>query len=192
MESCSLWPRWLRIVVSIAIAVYLLAVMLPPLAGPPPASLLANLCIQPFRPLIGAVGLGHGYRFFAPNPGPGHSFRWAVQMPDRSQTAGVIPDAKTDWPRLLYHRRFMLPEKISALVPLPDAPAEVVANAKREWQPLVKDLAAHLLAREGGSRIELTLVEHYLPAPEEVTEGRGGEDVSIPLGTYAWPQKGDR
>lgn len=186
------WPRWLRNVVSVAIAVYLLAVVLPPLAGPPPASQLANRAIQPFRPLIGAFALGHGYRFFAPNPGPGHSFRWTVQRPDGTQSSGTIPDAATDWPRLLYHRRFMLSEKISALVPLPGAPPEVVADAKREWQPLIKDLAAHLLAREGGSRIELVLVEHYLPAPEEVTEGRGGDDVLIPLGTYAWPQKGDR
>lgn len=192
MDVCSLWPRWLRIVVSVAIAVYLSAVVLPPLAGPPPASLLANRIIQPFRPLIGAIALGHGYRFFAPNPGPGHSFRWIIQMPDGSQKSGVIPDAEADWPRLLYHRRFMLPEKISALVPPPDAPAEIVADAKREWQPLVKDLAAHLLSREGGSRITLVLVEHYLPAPEEVAEGRGGEDVMTPLGSYAWPRKGDR
>jgi hypothetical protein len=192
MEICRAWPRWLRCVVSIAIVVYLLAVVLPPLAGPPPASLLANRMIQPFRPLIGAVALGHGYRFFAPNPGPGHSFRWTVEMPDGGRKTGMIPDAETDWPRLLYHRRFMLPEKISALVPLPGAPAEVVAEAKREWQPLVKDLAAHLLAREGGTRVELALVEHYLPAPEEVTEGRAGEDIAIPLGTYARPRRGDR
>ena len=192
MDGCSSWPRWLRIIVSVVIAMYLMAVVLPPLAGPPPASLLANQLIQPFRPLIGAVALGHGYRFFAPNPGPGHSFRWTVQRPDGTHASGTIPDAATDWPRLLYHRRFMLPEKISALVPLPGAPPEVVADAKREWQPLVKDLAAHLLTREGGSLIELVLVEHYLPAPEEVMEGRAGEDLSIPLGTYAWPQKGDR
>ncbi len=192
MDPRSFWPRWLRIIVSVAIAVYLLAVVLPPLAGPPPASLLANQLIQPFRPFIGAVALGHGYRFFAPNPGPGHSFRWTVQRPDGTHASGTIPDAATDWPRLLYHRRFMLPEKISALVPLPGAPPEVVAEAKREWQPLVKDLAAHLLTREGGSRIKLVLVEHYLPLPEEVIEGRAGEDLAIPLGTYAWPQKGDR
>ncbi len=192
MDGCSSWPRWLRIIVSVAIAVYLMAVVLPPLAGPPPASVLANRLIQPFRPLIGGLAVGHGYRFFAPNPGPGHSFRWTVQRPDGTHASGTIPDAATDRPRLLYHRRFMLPEKISALVPLPGAPPEVVADAKREWQPLIKDLAAHLLTREGGSRIELVLVEHYLPAPEEVMEGRAGEDLSIPLGTYAWPQKGAR
>lgn len=185
MDASSPWPRPVRIVASLAITIYLLAILLPPLAGPPPASLLANRMIQPFRPVVGALFLGHGYRFFAPDPGPGHSIKWSMPMPDGSVRRGSIPDRDADWPRLLYHRRFMLPEKISALVPLPDAPADVLAESKREWQPLVKDIAAHLLEREGGRRVELVLVEHYLPIPEDVTEGRGGEDVVMPLGTYA-------
>jgi hypothetical protein len=79
----------------------------------------------------------------------------------------------------------MLPEKLAGLVPRPDAPADIRQEAKREWQPLVKDIAAHLLRREAGARVTLELVEHYLPTPEEVAEGRGGEDVRTPLGTYA-------
>lgn len=185
MESDSSWPRWLRGVVSLGIVVYLLAVILPPLAGPPPASALANRLIQPFRPLIGGLYLGHGYRFFAPDPGPGHSIRWTATLADGTSRSGTIPDSASDWPRLLYHRRFMLPEKLAGLVPLPDAPAELRDEAKREWQPLVKDIAAHLLRREQAAKVALVLVEHYLPTPEEVMEGRGGDDVVTPLGTYA-------
>ena len=179
------WPLWQRSIVSIAICAYLLLVLLPPLAGPPPASLLADRLLQPFRPFVGALALGHGYRFFAPNPGPGHSFHWSVQMSDGTRRSGTIPDARSDWPRLLYHRRFMLPEKIALLVPLNGAPSEVVVDAKREWQPLVMDIAARILEQEQGSQVELTLVEHYLPTPEDVLEGRAGEDMFIPLGTYA-------
>ena len=123
------WPLAGRLVASLLIVLYLAAVILPPLAGPPPASELAIEALQPFRPLIGALGLSHGYRFFAPNPGPGHSIRWQItdadwQMTDADgkQLTGLIPDASTDWPRLLYHRRFMIPEKLAAFVPLPDAP----------------------------------------------------------------------
>ena len=187
MDAVHAWPRWLRLVVSSLIALYVVAIVLPPLAAPPPASALANRMIQPLRPLIGALALGHGYRFFAPDPGPGHSIRWTMRLTDGTSRTGSIPDASSDWPRLLYHRRFMLPEKISGLVPLPGAPDDVVAEAKREWQPLVKDVAAHLLASHGGRQVELVLVEHYLPTPEEVLEGRGGEDVLMPLGTYAIP-----
>lgn len=192
MHPPSPWHWPVRAIVSLAIVILMLAILLPPLAGPPPASLLANRLIQPFRPVIGGLFLGHGYRFFAPDPGPGHSIRWTMQMGDGSTRRGSIPDRETDWPRLLYHRRFMLPEKISALVPLPDAPADVASEAKREWQPLVKDIAAHVLGREGGARVELVLIEHYLPTPEEVAEGRGGDDVVMPLGTYEKRKGRDR
>ncbi|MEI6239811.1 MAG: hypothetical protein WCR51_05450 [Planctomycetia bacterium] len=194
-------PPAARLAASVLIAVYLAAVILPPLAGPPPASALANRLLQPFRPLVGLVYLGHGYRFFAPDPGPGHSIRWTVERADGSRLSGSLPDRDTDWPRLLYHRRFMIAEKIAPLVPPADAPAEVRRGARAEWLPLVKGVAGQLLARHGGTRVELALVEHYLPGPEELiaaAEGRAGErsptapaqapdmaDLVTPLGTYA-------
>jgi hypothetical protein len=48
----------------------------------------------------------------------------------------------------------------------------------------VKDVAGHLLTRYGGSRVELQMVEHYLPAPEEVLRSEQGADAITPLGTY--------
>ena len=184
------WSAAARALASVGILVYLAAVVAPPLAGPPPASDLAGLLIQPLRPLVGGLYLGHGYRFFAPDPGPGHSIRWTITRRDGSTLAGTIPDATTDRPRLLYHRRFMIPEKIAALVPPPDAPEEARREAKRDWQPLVKGIAGQLLERHGGERVELEMVEHYLPAPEEVIRARNGDtagmdDLVIPLGTYA-------
>ncbi len=102
---------------TIALLVWLAAVVVPPLAGPAPASELAGWLLQPLRPLVGAAHLGHGYRFFAPNPGPGHSLLWTMTMPDGSTRNGRIPDPVADRPRLLYHRRFMVSEKIAVLVP---------------------------------------------------------------------------
>ena len=184
------WSRAARALVSVAILVYLAAVVVPPLAGPPPASDLAGLLIQPLRPLVGGLYLGHGYRFFAPDPGPGHSIRWTLTRRDGSTLSGTIPDAAADRPRLLSHRRFMIPEKIAALVPPPDAPEEARRESKRDWQPLVKGVAGQLLERHQGERVELEMVEHYLPAPDEVIRARAGDtagmdDVVIPLGTYA-------
>jgi len=182
----SLFPR---LFASLLIAGYLAAVVLPPLAGPPPASGLAGRMLQPLRPVVGALSLGHGYRFFAPDPGPGHSIRWSLTRPDGSQQSGSIPDATSDWPRLLYHRRFMVSEKIAALVPPVDAPADIRARAAPDWKPLVKGVAANLLRQygdpQGGSRVRLELIEHYLPDPEEVIRGERGPDIVTPLGTYA-------
>ncbi len=178
-------PRRLRQSCSLAILVYLAGVILAPLSGPPPASELSQVMLQPFRPLLGAVYLGHGYRFFAPDPGPGHTIRWTISMPDGTVKAGQTPDAQADWPRLLYHRRFMVAEKISGLVPPVDAPPEIRARARADWLPLVKGVAGNLLRTHGGDRITLAMVEHYLPGPEEVSEGRSGPDLVTPLGTFA-------
>jgi hypothetical protein len=177
--------RAFRSLASVALLVYLAAVIIAPLSGPPPASGLAQVILQPFRPLLGALYLGHGYRFFAPDPGPGHSLRWTMTMPDGSARSGSIPDATHDWPRLLYHRRFMVAEKIAAFVPPTDAPPQIRAQAKTDWLPLVKGVAGHLLRSHGGSRVSLEVVEHYLPGPEEVIAGTAGVDMVIPLGTFA-------
>jgi hypothetical protein len=179
------WSPLVRGAVSLVLVVYGAAVIAPPLAGPPPASQLAVSALQPLRPLVGALFLGHGYRFFAPDPGPGHSIRWTMRMADGSTRQGSIPDRDTDWPRLLYHRRFMISEKIAALVPPPDAPDEVRRQSRGDWQPLVKDVAGHLLHRHGGSQVTLRMIEHYLPAPEDVIRSEQGADVTTPLGSYA-------
>jgi hypothetical protein len=184
------WPPAIRLVVSLALVAYFAAVIVPPLAGPPPASDLAMAALQPLRPLVGSLFLGHGYRFFAPNPGPGHSIQWTMQMADGSTQQGSIPDRHADWPRLLYHRRFMISEKIATFVPPPDAPADVRQQSRGEWQPLVKDVAGHLLHRYGGIQVTLQMTEHYLPAPEElIRSGQSGaeqgRDLVTPLGTYA-------
>jgi len=181
------WSVAARAVLSLALCFYFSAVVLAPLAGPPPASELANWLIQPFRPFIGGLYLGHGYRFFAPDPGPGHSIRWSMQLSDGSPLKGSIPDPTSDWPRLLYHRRFMVSEKIAAFVPMSDAPEAIRSKARLDWQPLVKGVAGHLLKEHGGTQITLTLVEHFLPAPEEVLRSQQDPDLLTPLGTYAIP-----
>ena len=187
------WPPAWRGAVSLGLIGYFAAVIAPPLAGPPPASELAVAVLQPLRPLVGSLFLGHGYRFFAPDPGPGHSIQWTMLLADGSSRRGSLPDRHADWPRLLYHRRFMISEKIAALVPPPDAPADVRERSRGEWLPLVKDLAGHLLERHGGSQVTLQLTEHYLPTPDEVIRpeqggAEQGGDVVTPLGTFAWAE----
>jgi len=183
--SARTWSVPARFLASVAILVYLAAVAVPPLAGPPPASELAGRLMQPLRPLVGALYLGHGYRFFAPDPGPGHTIRWTLQLADGSERAGSIPDRASDWPRLLYHRRFMVAEKIAAFVPPADAPEGVRFAARRDWQPLIKGVAGHLLAAHDGVQVRLEMVEHFLPGPEDVVQNRSEPDVVTPLGTYA-------
>jgi len=178
------WPAGLKAIVSIAILLHLGAVIVAPLAGPPPATRLANRLIQPLRPYIGLLYLGHGYRFFAPDPGPGHSIAFRGTREDGRTFEVVLPDPVRDRPRLFYHRRFMVSEKLAALVPPADAPQEIQLQAKRDWGPLVLGVARQLLREHDGLRVTLSLVEHPLPGPEDVLGGRADPDIETPLGTY--------
>jgi len=178
------WPRLLKIAASLAIVVYLAVVIVPPLAGPPPASDLARAALDPLRPLVHALGLDHGYRFFAPNPGPGHAIRWTVTRPDGATVSGSIPDRDADWPRLLYHRRFMVPEKLAARVPPTDAPEQVQRDARADWEPLARGVARNVLRATDGHTVRLELVEFYLPDPGETQRGERGADIVVSLGTY--------
>lgn len=179
------WSPRRKVIASLLIVGYLAVVIVPPLAGPPPASDLARMAFGPLRPFIHGLGLDHGYRFFAPNPGPGHSIRWVVTRPDGSTLSGSTPDRDADWPRLLYHRRFMVAEKVADRIPPPDVPEEIRREAKADWEPLVRGVARHLLDVTGGSTVRLEMVEHFLPGPEDVVRGETMPDIVTPLGTYA-------
>lgn len=55
--------------------------------------------------------LDHGYFFFAPNPGPNHLVGWKANTAKSDQLPEVLfPDRRQQWPRLRYHRYFMLSE----------------------------------------------------------------------------------
>jgi hypothetical protein len=67
-----------------------------------------------YHPYITATFLDHSYKFFAPNPGPSHLVRYDLYFADGSSRVNrddqILPDRVGHWPRLLYHRHFMLTE----------------------------------------------------------------------------------
>ena len=106
---------------------YLAAVIVPPLAGPPPASDLAMAALQPMRPLVGALFLGHGYRFFAPNPGPGHSIQWTMKMADGMNYNMAFPG-----------------NQIAMVAPLSDGIVKYQDGTPAKVENYAKDVAAFL------------------------------------------------
>lgn len=60
--------------------------------------------------------LDHGYRFFAPDPGPTHTLRFEHAARENEFVSVRLPDRQTTRPRLLYHRWFMLGESLAAEV----------------------------------------------------------------------------
>ncbi|MEX2141553.1 MAG: hypothetical protein WD894_19970 [Pirellulales bacterium] len=165
----------LRVLLSTAIAYHLMAVFIGAWIGSPPTSPFADQVVRPFRAYIAAADLNHGYRFFAPNPGPSHLFRYQLTFADGSTQDGYFPSRTEHWPRLLYHRYFMLSENLNILRPRSPTAEDQAAIEEEALQPfraMAQSYAAQLLRAWGAAQIDWQVVRHYQPAPADVLAGR--------------------
>ena len=108
-------PPLLRRVVSCLVIAHLLAVLAEPLAFFSRSDFQVApefLALRRFAaPYAEWMYLDHGYFFFAPNPGPNHLVGWKEDTAQSDQLPKVLfPDRRQQWPRLRYHRYFMLSE----------------------------------------------------------------------------------
>ena len=106
------WSPEKRTFVSVAILIALFVVVLGPVTNPIATEELTGPIGKLMAPVHQTLYLGHGYRFFAPDPGPSHLLIYKLHHPDGSITDHQFPDTQVNWPRLLYHRWFMLSETI--------------------------------------------------------------------------------
>jgi hypothetical protein len=128
------WSPAVRWIVSGLLLLHLTAVFVAPFAfacsTPSASSPFADGLMRCFRPYVDLLYLNHGYAFFAPNPGPSHLVRYRIDFADnRPSLEGVFPDLKTQRPRLLYHRHFMLAERLYTLYTPPVPPPELSLDA---------------------------------------------------------------
>lgn len=179
------WSRGQRTVASVLLALHVAAVFIAPWSFPPPRPLLAQSLADTIRPYLVATYLNHGYRFFAPNPGPSHIVRFEATRSDGTVEKGSWPDRNSHHPRLLYHRYFMMTESLFAIRTNIENPPEGVlipedrlkeiqarnASAESRSRRLSQGLANQILQRFDADRVRLTLVEHAIPFPEDVEQG---------------------
>ena len=141
----------------------------------PPSSPLQTAVGRAFAPYITALYLGHGYHFFAPDPGPSTLLKYEGTRPDGTPVAGTLPDLNDHFPRLLYHRHFMLTERLGG--PL---------ARSGEYH---RALAGGLFQDTGADELRLTAVTHRTPDVREVRLGFGLDDPALyterPLGTFS-------
>jgi hypothetical protein len=173
-----------KVLISVAILAHLTAVIAAPMAVPPSSQLQRDLA-QAVSPYVALAYLNHGYRFFCPQPSPGHLVRYTLQLPDGSTTTDEFPNLHGQWPRLFYHRFFMLSEKLAGFLPPElevDATPEDRDLAKQNQQTfdtIAKSYADHLLETTGAKRVTLELVEHELPSPTDMERDRPLTDKSL-------------
>lgn len=173
--------RW-RLAASVLLAVHMLAVFTAPWMSSTQSPLAASF-FSVMEPYLDGLELNNGYQFFAPEPGPSHLVRYDLYWSDGRHESGVFPNRQEHWPRLLYHRYFMLTDM--ALMTGPPDPswrpgtdwAQLKTSAHE--QTLARAYAARLLRDSGADRVALYFVLHYLPRPDEVRAGMSLTDPSL-------------
>ena len=180
------WSVGRRWTVSILIALHLMAVVAAPCATPPPSSRLAFSIASIVEPYLSAMYLYHGYRFFAPNPGPSHLVRYEVMSSDGKTVAIAdrFPNLRNQWPRLLYHRYFMVSERVWSQANVIPPPPQGFQNQQQHKEYLeyrnteharlnatASAIARHLQGLHGGSDVKLYAQEHLIPPWMEVAQG---------------------
>jgi hypothetical protein len=158
----------LRILISLLIVWHLTAVALAPMSVPPSSQLVVELAQRPpVQWYLDALYLNHGYHFFAPEPGAGHLIRYELFDTRGSIMAqGEFPNLKEQWPRLRYHRHFMLADQ--AGLPSDDK------QYRDHWQrAYLESYARHLLRiHEDADAVRVRRVAHW-PIPRNFfLEGR--------------------
>ena len=141
------WPAWKRSVASAIILAYLFVLIIGPLSNPIASQHLTAPIASAISPLHRGLFMGHGYRFFAPNPGDSHLVQYKITRSDGTQVQGNFPDRNTLWPRLLYHRWFMLSETIFA--------EHAQTPSPNEFNKLNEEKRARVELLKKGGRLEL-------------------------------------
>ena len=184
--------RGARSAISLLLLVHLAVVVATPAGLVMPGSRFARWLLQGFAPYVQAGNVSHGYAFFAPDPGPGHLIEYELRFADGRQERGKIPDEQAHWPRLRYHRHFMLTEQLAALLqdepPKPEDPRFEQAwqqeragweRQQQDFQRRAQSYGKHLLKTSGAIEVEMHLLRHHLLTPEEVLAGRNLRDREL-------------
>lgn len=164
------WTVRTKRCVSALLFLHLAAVVAAPMAVEP-ASILSHTVWSVFQPYLDVTYLNHGYRFFAPEPGPSHLIRYEMELSGGRKLQGYFPDAHTHRPRLLYHRYFMLSEHLGALTDVTPPPVALDACSR--------SFGRHLLQMHSGQRVRLYLVRHLLPHPDAFVKGQKLDDPAL-------------
>ena len=196
-----------RRLVGLAVSLHLAAVFIAPLSMAPfsmsPASELGRELHGWFRPYIEAADLNHGYKFFAPNPGPGNSLQAILKFDDGRTEEKMFPDLDDQWPRLFYHRHMMLAEFLQA-VAAPSIPDTIIPGtpeyreAKIRWEGMseqrevydavINSYAQQLLRKYDAAEVTLHGITRLPPMAWEVKAGRKLSDPmnirQLELGTF--------
>jgi len=169
---------WGKLIISVGVAFHCLAVAVPPLAfqtrGPIGSSPSVGMLVALVQRYCQVLYLDRGYAFFAPDPGPSHLIQAATTEHDGQVSERMYPDREQHWPRLLYHRHFMLAEYLTEIHQPPGPPAALVQESPEEaedwkrrrtrYEHVRQSMVEHLKHKSGAKAVAIRRVEHLIPA----------------------------
>jgi hypothetical protein len=160
--------------VNVWLLYHLAAIVIAPWSVQPSSRLVQNAW-RSVGAYVQILFLNHGYHYFAPEPGNSTLVAYVLEMPDGRRETGRIPN-RGIWPRLLYHRHFMLTEFLAS--------SDSFAPAVRT--ELLRAMARELCREHGARRVTLSKVTHRLPTMERIRAGGTLDDnyAEEPLGTF--------
>jgi hypothetical protein len=170
-SAAAAWSPQAKAIASVLVALHVAAVFIAPMAfAARRQSPAVNPLRQVFRPYIEALFLDHGYAFFAPDPGPSHLVEYHLEFDNgRQPETGRFPDINEHFPRLLYHRHFMLSESLQtyyvpAIAPPRDSGADEAAwrAAREQYQALKSSYERHLAYAAHAKSAEVHRIRHEL------------------------------
>jgi hypothetical protein len=148
-------PLAVKIIVSLLVTWHVAAVFLAPLSIQPSSPLVQELAQHYMQWYLDALYINHGYHFFAPEPGPGHLIHYQLTDDAGRVTEGEFPSKSDNWPRLLYHRYFMLAEQC-------EVGGDTEAEFNRRRDDVLKGYARQILrAHPEAAMIRLKRIVHY-------------------------------
>ena len=161
------------VLLNLWLAFHVFAIVISP-AGMPPASPLlvdASRVAQPYNELL---FLNHGYHYFAPDPGASTLVQYEIERPGDIPLKGRFPDTAT-FPRLRYHRFFMLAENVRAFSP------EI-------QEAILEAYARHFAKIHNAERIRLSFINHEPSSIARIQAGGKLDDPETyfeePIGVY--------
>lgn len=166
-----------RFVISILVIGHLAAVVLPPMSfqarGPLGVSPSISALLYPVEGYGQFLYIDRGYAFFAPDPGPSHLIQAAITDSSGDRVEQMYPDRQKQWPRLLYHRHFMLAEFLEEIYQPPGPPPELVeldreaadywVRTRARYEHVRQSVVEHLKVEHPGHEVAIRRIEHLIP-----------------------------
>jgi hypothetical protein len=159
------WPRWARIVVSLAVLFHVAAVLAGAL-GVPPSSQLEQAVAFAFMPYFDLVDLGYSYRYYAEptaTPVVTATLSFGGARPDETVR---LPGRDVAGPRMRHQRQLALANAL--FLDVQEARERTGDSSQSQF---ARAYARHLcLTRPDCRGVTLHLQHHLVPEPEQVRE----------------------